>query len=116
MVLDSKFKIPYEPPRIIDLAGGTAHAQTISTDGSSADSADDGKNCRSGSVAIQQCMNGSVASQNQCKSGSTAGKEQCQAGGSPGNHCQSGSTAYGGKCQSGSVASQKCWSGSMPGA
>lgn len=97
-------KVPYEPPRLIDLTGGVAHAQETA-----------GLDCRSGSVAAGQCMNGQVANQNQCKSGSAAQKEQCQAGGSPGKHCMSGSTAYGGKCQAGSVATAKCWAGSAPG-
>ncbi len=66
---NTKDKIPYEPPRLIDLSGGVAHAQETM-----------GLDCRSGSVAAGQCYNGSVASQNQCKAGSSAGKEQCQAG------------------------------------
>lgn len=102
--INTKDKIPYEPPRLIDLSGGVAHAQETM-----------GLDCRSGSVAAGQCYSGSVASQNQCKAGSSAGKEQCQAGGSPGKQCMSGSTAYGGKCQAGSVATARCWAGSAPG-
>lgn len=103
-----KRKIPYEPPRIIDLVTGTAYAQqTMDTSA--------GTNCRIGSVASSYCSNGSVAGAGKCTNGSAAGSSHCTNGGSPGAHCMHGSTAYGGKCQAGSVASYQCFKGSAPG-
>ncbi|MDD5169160.1 MAG: hypothetical protein PHN75_10105 [Syntrophales bacterium] len=99
----TNIKIPYEPPRIIDLAAGNAQAQDLAF------------NCTSGSTPAGYCQSGSTAQIYKCQSGSSAGSARCQAGGSPGSQCTSGSTAYGGKCQSGSVASQACWAGSVPG-
>lgn len=84
----TKFKLSYEPPKILDLGGGVAYA---------------GKHCRTGSVPGGQCQ-----------AGGAAASAKCQAGGSPQKKCQAGSVAYGGFCKSGSVAGKQCQAGSVP--
>ncbi|MEA3417685.1 MAG: hypothetical protein U9R02_16330 [Thermodesulfobacteriota bacterium] len=72
----TKFKFPYEPPKILDLGGGVAYA-------------------------AQHCMPGSVSG-GQCKAGGSPQKK-CQAGSvAYGGFCTAGSVA-GAKCTSGNV-------------
>jgi len=89
MAEKSKFKMPYEPPKILDLGGDVAYAA---------------KHCKAGSVPGGKCQAGSVA----------GAVKQCQAGGSPQKKCQAGSVAYGDSCRAGSVAGGDCRPGSVP--
>ena len=93
MHVKSKFKLPYEPPQILDLGGGVAYAQQ-------------GKQCAAGVYPQQQCQTGATASGGQCNAGSVA-STTCNTGSSPSsNQCNQGGVASGGKCQDGSVAGE----------
>ena len=103
MHVKSKFKLPYEPPQILDLGGGVAHAQGPSQ-------------CQAGGSPQQQCNSGATASGGQCQAGSVA-SSNCNTGSAPtSSKCNAGSTAAGGQCQSGSAAGNSgCNSGSVAG-
>ena len=89
----TRFKLPYEPPKILDLGGGVAYAAAL-------------------------CHAGSVAQTAKCQAGGSPHKKcqtaKCQAGGSPQKECHAGSVAYGCCCMAGSVAGAKCTPGSAP--
>lgn len=89
----TRFKLPYEAPRILDL-GGEAMAQPGATDD------------------VTKCQIGGSPSGN-CTAGANAGGTKCQPGGNVGGECLSGSSASGTKCQQGSVAGGQCLSGSV---
>lgn len=61
-------RIPYEPPKLFDIGGGIAYAQTVCTVG--------------GSPGAVQCRSGGTASGGACKTGGTAAAT-----------CSSGTTA-----------------------
>lgn len=84
---DAAARIRYEPPALLDLGIGVAHAQTPPCMGGGSP---DGKKCQSGSVAIEK---------------------KCQFGGTAGGKCQGGTTAASGKCMGGSLNAVKCNSG-----
>ena len=86
------FKIPYEPPRVLDLGGGVAYA-------------DESKDCKSGGVALNNCSGGNSPA---------SPSKDCKAGGSPGVNCSSGSMASGYKCNHGSFAGEFCKAGNVP--
>ncbi len=89
MAEKSKFKLPYEPPKILDLGGGVAYAGA--------------RHCKAGNVPSAQC-----------KAGGAAAAKQCKAGGSPQKQCKAGTVAYGGFCKNGSLAGTQCRAGSIP--
>jgi hypothetical protein len=64
---EKKTKMPYEPPRLFSLGGGTAHAAEQCQPGGSPL----GGKCQNGAVAIGgNCQSGTIAG-NQCKVGVT---------------------------------------------
>jgi hypothetical protein len=65
---DKKTKIPYEPPRLFNLGGGVAYAQTPCNPG--------------GSPGAGACKEGVAAGSNYCQAGSLA-VGQCKRGTSP---------------------------------
>jgi len=69
-------RIPYEPPRLFDLGGGIAYAQSICNPG--------------GSPGAVSCTPGGAASGGQCKSGGTA-SGRCWAGTTALYTCKTGS-------------------------
>ena len=71
-------KLPYEPPRLMDLVGGVAHAQQ--------------SDCRQGSNPNTSCNPGGTAVVGQCRAGSIASAQHCKDGGAPGKRCQAGTT------------------------
>jgi len=68
-------KIPYESPRLFDLGGGVAYAQTPCAPG--------------GSPAGATCSDGGAAAGGRCKQGNTAGS-WCLPGGAAGSTCKVG--------------------------
>lgn len=82
MSVKGKFRIPYEPPRIVDLTGGDAHAQLL-LDKCQAGTGADSAKCQSGGSPGQQCKSGSTAYGASCQSGRVA-SQKCMTGGAPG--------------------------------
>lgn len=74
----TKFKLPYEPPKILDLGGGVAYAAAACRAGSVAQSVA----CRAGGSPQKTCQAGSVAYGGFCKAGSVAGAK-CMPGSVP---------------------------------
>ena len=76
----TKFKLPYEPPKILDLGGGVAYAAASCKAGSTPG----GKPtlCRAGGSPQTGCQAGSVAYGSSCKAGSVAGSK-CKPGSVP---------------------------------
>ncbi|HJX33975.1 MAG TPA: hypothetical protein VJ373_02255 [Desulfatiglandales bacterium] len=72
---DKDNRAPYEPPRLFDLGGGVAYAQTV---------------CRvGGSPGAVACTSGGTASGGQCKSGGTAAAS-CKTGTTATYGCKTG--------------------------
>ncbi|MGA3206867.1 MAG: hypothetical protein ABSE05_03480 [Syntrophales bacterium] len=68
--MKSKFKLPYEPPQILDLGAGVAYAQPAAA--CSSGGSPGNNNCAAGSHAANaQCRNGAIPRKNQCHTGST---------------------------------------------
>jgi hypothetical protein len=73
---DKESRIPYEPPKLFDIGGGIAYAQTV---------------CRvGGSPGAVQCNSGGTASGGACKTGGTA-SGVCKAGTTALWTCKTGS-------------------------
>ena len=70
-------RAPYEPPRLFDLGGGVAYAQSVCNAG--------------GTPGAVQCTPGGTASGGACKSGGTA-QGTCRAGTRAIYRCKTGST------------------------
>ena len=85
----NKSRTPYEPPRLLNLGSGVAHAQGACQAG--------------GSPTIATCTPGSSATSAACKTGTLAGAT-----------CGTGGVAAGGSCKSGSTATYSCKAGSDP--
>jgi len=68
-------RAPYEPPRLFDLGGGVAYAQSVCATG--------------GAPGDVQCNPGSTAGGGRCKSGTSAGAT-CKSGTSPLYNCKTG--------------------------
>ena len=82
-------RTPYEPPRLLNLGGGVAYAQSSCKEG--------------GSPGIATCNTGSSATGSQCGSGGLAGAS-----------CSVGTAASGGSCKLGSTATYSCKTGGTP--
>ena len=86
---DKESRTPYEPPRLLNLGGGVAYAQSVCEVG--------------GSPGISSCRNGTTATGASCKTGGAAG-----------GTCGSGAAAVGGSCKAGSTATYSCKAGNEP--
>lgn len=70
---------PYEPPKLFDLGGGVAYAQSVCSSG--------------GSPGAVQCNSGGLATGGACKTGTKAGGS-CKAGATAASSCKAGSTPF----------------------
>jgi len=95
-----KIKIPYEPPMIIDLSSGVAHAvPTVCNQGATPQQnqctagGSPGQACLSGSMAYGgNCQNGVIAS-TACTQGRSPASKDCKMGFSAASTCSIGTTA-----------------------
>jgi hypothetical protein len=98
---DNKAGLPYEPPMLIDLGGGVAHAQAKCQVG--------------GSPSAGACNTGSTASSGKCSTGGVAGSHKggCASGwaASGADGCKTGGTAAGYSCDTGATPGKWCKTG-----